>query len=162
MKVKLSIGLAVVVLACCVSTANSQKPSSLLLDQIAGSLPQMDSEWKHKATEAYKRADGCTQASFKWSRGEIDQGATIIIHPTLKRAQLAFRRSGKEDLQDDFRIDGIGDEAFLWPPKSPQGGAFNIRFRKGRVEVWLGGSEIDVRRYGLAIVAAIATTNKRL
>ena len=82
----------------------------------------MDSEWKHKATEAYKRVDGCTQASIKWSRGAIDQRATIIIHPTLKRAQLAFRRGGKEDLQDDFRIDGIGDEAFLWPPKSPQGG----------------------------------------
>ena len=161
MKLKIPFGLAVVVLACCVSTAKSQKAASLL-DQIAASLPQMDSEWKHKATEAYKRADGCTQASIKWSNGEIDQGATVIIHPTLKSARLAFRRSGKEDLQDDFRIDGIGDEAFLWPPKAPQGGAFNIRFRKGLVEVWLGtGSEIEVRRYGLAIVAALATTNKR-
>ena len=162
MKLNIPIVLTVVALGCCVSAAKSQKAASLL-DEIAESLPQIDSEWKHKGTEAYKRADGGTQASIKWSKGDINQGATVIIHPTLKSAQLAFRRSGKEDLQDDFRINGIGDEAFLWPPKAPQGGAFNIRFRKGRVEVWLGsGSEIDVRRYGLAIVAAIATTDKRL
>jgi len=138
-----------------VTIANAQKPTQLL-DQIARSLPQIDPVWKHTSTDSYRHDDGSTQASIKWSNGETERGATVIIHATLKRARRAFWPSGKEDLQEAFRIDGVGDEAFLWPPKSPAGGAYNMRFRKAQVEVWMsGGSESDVRRYASAIAAAI-------
>lgn len=167
MMLKLTVCLVVIMLVCFVSAANAQQRAAAILDKIAGSLPQMDPGWKHKSTEVYERHDGSTQASIKWSNGEIERGATVILHPTVKRAQKAFQPSGKEDLQEGFRIDGIGDEAFLWPPKVPKDGAYNIRFRKVQVEVWIsGGTEGDVKRYALAIAAAIAprkagSTNKQ-
>lgn len=160
MKLKIPVGLVVIVLACFASTASAQKAVPVL-DQIARSLPQMDPAWQHRGTEVYERHDGSTQASIKWGNGEIERGATVILHPTVKRARRAFRPSGKEDLQEGFRIEGIGDEAFLWPPKTPVGGAYNIRFRKAQAEIWMsGGSEGDVKRYALAIAAAIAPPNK--
>jgi hypothetical protein len=155
MNLKLTAGLVVIVLACFASAAEAQKAAPVL-DKIARSLPQVDSGWKHTGTEVYERDDGSTQASIKWSNGEIELGATVIAHPTVKKARRAFRPGGKEDLQEGFRIEGIGDEGFLWPPKAPVDGAYNIRFRKARVEVWISGAtERDVKRYALAIAAAI-------
>ena len=162
MKLKLSVVLVVMILACFVSRTNAQKAAPIL-DKISRSLPQMDPGWKHGGTEVHERDDGSTQASIKWSNGDIERGATVIVHPTVKRAQRAFRPSGKEDLQEEFRIAGVGDEAFLWPPKAPEGGAYNMRFRKAEVEVWVSGSsEGDVKRYALAIAAAITPPNKRM
>jgi len=162
MKLKLSVLLVVMMLACFVSRTNAQKAAPIL-DKISRSLPQMDPGWKHGGTEAHERDDGSTQASIKWSNGDIERSATVIVYPTVKRAQRAFGPSGKEDLQEEFRIDGVGDEAFLWPPKAPEGGAYNMRFRKAEVEVWISGSsEGDVKRYARAIAAAITPTNKRM
>jgi hypothetical protein len=155
-KLKIPVRLVVVLMGCFISTANAQKVDSIL-DQIARSLPQTNPEWKHKGTQVYRHDDGSAQASIKWSNGKIELGATVILHKTLKGAKRAFRSSGKEDLQEAFRIDAIGDEAFLWPPKAPADGAYNIRFRKRHVEVWIGaGSEDDLKRYSRAIAAAIA------
>jgi len=152
----------VITLACVVTSANASKAAPIL-DRIAQSLPRIDPGWKHKSTEAYERSDASTQANIKWSNGDIERGATVIVYPSVKRARRAFRPSGKEDLQEGFRIDGIGDEAFLWPPKTPEGGAYNIRFRKAQVEVWMsGGSESDIRRYALAIAMAITAPNKTI
>lgn len=162
MKLMIQIGLVVIILSCFVSTAIAQKPA-LILDQIAQSLPQMDHRWKYNGTEVYERGDGSTQARIRWSNGKIEWDATVIVHPTVKRAQRAFQLRGKEDIQEGFRIDGVGEEAFLWPPKVPEAGAYNIRFRKAQVEVWIsGGSEDDVKRYALAIAASVAPPNKRM
>ena len=159
---KIPIALVVMMLVCFVSAAHAQKTAAIL-DQIAQSLPQMDPRWKHRSTEVYKRDDASTQANIKWSNGNIERGATVIVHRSVKKARRAFRTSGKEDLHEGFRIDGVGYEAFLWPPKSSIDGAYNIRFRKAQVEVWMsGGSELDVKRYALAITLAITPTKKQI
>jgi hypothetical protein len=143
-----------------VTAVSAQKPASIL-DRIAQSLPQTEPGWKHEGTEAFSgsRSDGPMQAQIKWSRGGTELGATVFVHRTVASAKRAFLPSGKEDLQEGFRIKGVGDEAFLWPPKTPEGGAYNIRFRKARVEVWMGhASEADLRRYAQAIASSIATS----
>jgi hypothetical protein len=137
-----------------------QKPS--ILDEIARSVPRIDPAWEHVGTESHKTHDGATQASIKWKRGANELGATVVVHATVKSAKRAFLPSGKEDLQEAFRISGVGDEAFLWPPKTPEGGAYNIRFRKAQVEVWMGhASETDLRRYAQAIASAIPAPGNR-
>ena len=82
----------------------------------------------------------------------------MIVYPSVKSARRAFRPSGKEDLQDDFRIEAVGDEAFLWPPKTPEGGAYNLRFRKAQVEIWISGPTAeDVKRDALRIAESIGS-----
>ena len=162
MKVILTAGLLVMLLAGFVTTAKAQNPPALL-DKIARSLPQIDPEWRYKSTDVSERSDGTVQANIKWRKHDVERGATIIIHSTVKKARQAFRPSGKEDLQESFRIEGIGDEAFLWPPEAPKDGAYNMRFRKARVEVWISaGSEDEVKRYARAIAAAVAPPRKDL
>jgi hypothetical protein len=137
---------------------SAQKPAAVL-DRIAQSLLQVEAGWKHQSTEALPRSDGSTQATIKWSRGETELGATVFVHRTVTSARRAFLPSGKEDLQEGFRIKGVGDEAFLWPPKTPEGGAYNIRFRKAHVEVWMGhASESELIRYARAIASTIGTS----
>jgi hypothetical protein len=99
------------------------------------------------------------QASLHWTNGSIDKNATVIVHRTLQAAQQAFRPQGKQDLQEGFRIDGVGEEAFLWPPKPAVGGAFNLRFRKWRVEVWTSGqTEEETKRHARILADAITVT----
>jgi hypothetical protein len=151
-------------LACFVFTANAQRPPSIadhkaaaIIDKIARSLPESDGGWTLTASESYRRDDGSTQASLHWTNGTVELAATVFVHTTVAKAKGGFRPSGKEDVQEGFRIDGVGDEAFLWPPKTPAGGAYNIRFRKAQVEVWMSGvSEEEVKRYARIIAASIS------
>src|SRR6188474_1024409 len=80
MKLKISIGLVVMMLACLVSGADGQK-SAPIMDRIARSLPQIESGWKHKSTNVYEHDDGSAQANIKWSSGDIERGATVIVTP---------------------------------------------------------------------------------
>ena len=150
-------------LTCLVLTTSAQKAASTpgqkataIIDKIRQSLPQSEAGWKLAATDSYRRADGSVQANLHWTNGSREKGATVIVHRTLKQAKREFRPSGKEDVQEGFRIDAVGDEAFLWPPEAPRDGAYNIRFRKARVEVWMSGpTEEEVKRYARIIAAAI-------
>jgi hypothetical protein len=160
MKLKMLVCWVVILLVCFVSTTGGQKAAPLL-DQIVRSLPQMDSGWIHTGTDVFQGNDGSTQADIRWMNGDIELGATVMVYPTVKQARQAFRPSEKDDVQEAFRIDGIGDEAFLWPPKVPVGGAYNIRFRKAHVEVWMGAAcEAELKRLALAIAAAIERSNR--
>ena len=153
---KTALRVLVIALTGLVSLSNAQ-PADSILDRIARSLPQMDAGWTYEITPFSKRHDGSRQASVKWKNGSNESGATVIMYPNLKSAQRAFQPSGKEDLQDEFRVAGVGDEAFLWPPKAPTGGAYNMRFRKAQVEIWMSGpTEEEVKDHATRIAAAIA------
>jgi len=86
----------------------------------------------------------------------MERRATVIVHRTLKAARRAFRPLGKSDPQESLKVSGIGDEAFLWPPKVLTGGAYNMRFRKGRTEVWVSAeSKAEIEWVAAVIVTAI-------
>src|SRR4029434_155886 len=95
------IACLVVIPLASVNVAGTQKTDPIL-DQIARSVPREDPAWKHTSTGAYKRGGASTQASIKWNNGDIQRGATVIVHPTVKSARRAFRPGGKEDLQEAF------------------------------------------------------------
>lgn len=160
MKPKLNFYLIIIVLTCMSGSISAQNSDSIL-DAIGRTLPQLNSGWTFAIGEAWQRDDGTRQASIKWNKGTAERSATVVIYPTVKSAQQAFRPSGKEDLQEEFRIDGIGDEAFLWPPKTPEGGAYNLRFRKAQVEIWMGGTEEEVKAHAVRIAAAIGAKKYR-
>ena len=156
---KSALPLLFIPLAVLVNMASAQKADSLL-DDIARSLPQLESGWTYEITPISTRQDGSTQSSIKWNKGNVERGATVIVYPTVESAKRAFRPGGKQYLQEEFRIDGVGDEAFLWPPKTPEGGAYNLRFRKTQVEIWISGAtEEDVKGHAMRIASVIATKN---
>lgn len=148
-----------ILLAWVVITAHAQSAATII-ERIGRSLPEADAAWKLIAKDAHRRDDGTWQANLLWnrgtseSRGAFEKGATVIVHPSLKVAKRAFRPQGKEDVSAGFRIDGVGDEAFLWPPKAAEGGACNIRFRKAEVEVWTSGATEEEAKRQAAILAA--------
>jgi hypothetical protein len=155
------LGLFSLMLSCVVITAQAQSAATII-ERIGRSLPEADAAWKLIAKDAHRRDDGTWQANLRWNRGTsesvgiIEKGATVIVHPSVKVAKRAFRPQGKDDVSEGFRIDGVGDEAFLWPPKAAAGGAYNLRFRKAEVEVWTsGGTEEEVKRHAAILAASI-------
>jgi hypothetical protein len=147
--------LGLLLLAGFINAAGDQKTVPIL-ERVARSLPDRDPNWRLIHNESYARSDGSSQASLRWSNGSTEVGATLILHRTLMAAKDAFKPAYKGDPHEDFRIPGIGDRAYLWPPKAPEGGGYNLRFRKGNVEVWIGAeSEEVVTRCARYIAAAI-------
>ena len=158
---KSAFPLLFIPLAILIGTAVAQEADSIL-DVIARSLPQMESGWTYEITPVSTRQDGAKESSIKWNKGNVERGATVIVYPTVNSAKSAFRPSGKQDLHEEFRIDGVGDEEFLWPPKTPEGGAYNMRFRKTQVEIWLSGeTEEDVKGHAMRIAASIASKGSK-
>jgi hypothetical protein len=167
MTIRKRLSLVSILLGWVVITAQAQSAVTII-ERIGRSLPEADAAWKLIAKDAHRRDDGTWQANLRWnrgtseghgtseSRGSSEKGATVFVHPSLKVAKRAFRPQGKEDVSEGFRIDGVGDEAFLWPPKAAQGGAYNIRFRRAEVEVWTsGGTEEEAKRHASILAASI-------
>jgi hypothetical protein len=149
-------------LLCILSISYGQNTVNVL-EQIARSLPETEAGWKLINNDSYLHTDGSSQASLRWTNGKTEVGATVILHRTLKTAKKAFEPHDKADPQESFLIKGIGDKAYLWPPKAPEGGAYNLRFRKGKAEVWISGaSEEIVKRCADYIAASITPPNKSL
>lgn len=156
---KSALPLLFIPLTVLVSMASAQTADSIL-DDIARTLPETDAGWTYQIGRPTKRPDHAMQASIKWNKGASERWATVIVYPDVKSAHRAFRPTGKEIPQADLRIDGVGDEAFLWPPKTPEGGAYNLRFRKAQVEIWISGAtEEDVKAHAIRIASVIATKN---
>lgn len=159
-KLKKSPGLVLALLAGLLSTASAQKAVPVL-ERVARSLPEREASWRLVQNETFLRGDGSSQASLRWTNGATEVSATVIVHRRLKTAKEAFRPYHAGDVHESFRITGIGDKAYLWPPKVEKDGAYNLRFRKGRVEVWISGeSEEVVKRCAQYIAASITPPNK--
>lgn len=147
------LSLVVVLLAGQLSPIAAQKAAPIL-ERIARSIPEREEHWKLVSKESQVHNDGSAQASFRWTEGVTRVGATVIIHRSLKSAKKAFEPHDKNDPHEDFQITGIGDKAYLWPPKAPTDGAYNLRFRRGKVEVWMSGASEDLLKRCAQYVAA--------
>jgi hypothetical protein len=145
-------------------TAGSAYPASSSFDSIMHSLPREEPGWKvTEVVEPVRNRDGSVQGGFLWVKGMEEVGATVILHKSLKAAKREFRSSSQCDASlDDFLIDGIGDEAYLFPPivRDPDG-SYNLRFRKGRYEILLSAISRDLLiRCSRHIIGAMASKNK--
>jgi hypothetical protein len=147
--------LACLLLFCFCGETNARNASSIV-DAVAQSLPAAGSSWQLQQKYSNPRDDGSIQANIQWTNGIMESRATVIVHRTLKSARRAFRRQGKSDPQESLGVSGIGDEASLWPPKVLAGGAYNMRFRKARTEVWVSAaSRTQIERIATVIASAI-------
>jgi len=145
--------LACLLLFCFCGETNARNASSIV-DAVSQSLPAADSSWQLQQKYSNPRDDGSIQASIRWTNGTEERGATVIVHRTSKSAERALRPRGKGDPHESFRLGGIRDEAFLWPPKIPTDGAYNLRFRKGHVEVWISAATQSEIEHIAAVIAA--------
>jgi hypothetical protein len=154
------LGLVVAALVALSSPIVAQRAAPIL-DRVARSLPESNQSWRLIEKNSQIRDDGSAQASFRWTDGGTNVGATVIIHRKLFSAKKAFEPNDKNDAHEGFLITGIGDKAYLWPPKVENGG-YNLRFRKGRVEVWMSGASEDVlKRCAQHVAASIAHQGNR-
>ena len=141
------------------SPAVAQKAAPIL-ERVARSLPESGESWRLVDKESQIHNDGSAQASFRWNDGSKHLSATVIIHRRLYTAKKAFEPNDRNDSHEDFVIPGIGDKAYLWPPKVEKDGAYNLRFRKGKVEVWMSGASEEVlKRCARYVAASIAQTS---
>ena len=154
--VRSALSLAVMLLVGPFGSSVAQKPASIL-ERIARSIPEREEHWKLIRKESQRHSDGSAQASFGWTDGVSNVRATMIIHRNLRSAKNAFEPHDKNDVHEDFQISGIGDKAYLWPPKTPADGAYNLRFRKGKVEVWISGASEEVLKRCARHIAAAAS-----
>jgi len=133
-------------------------------ERIKHSLPQREAGWKIIETDGPNtQSDGSKQASILWCNGVEEVSANIILHKSVKAAKRQFKRSHKDDpWMDSFLIDGIGDEAYLFPPIIlNQDGPFNLRFRKGQHEIWMNAKSQDmVKRCAQYIIDSISEPDK--
>jgi len=139
------------------SAANARSAVSIV-HTIAQGLPSADSAWQLREKHSERYGDGSVHADIEWTNGATKLGATVIVHRTLTSARHAFRPDGKDDPHESFRVSGIGDEAFLWPPIVLTGGAYNLRFREGRTEVWISAaSQAEIERIAGIIAGAVSS-----
>jgi hypothetical protein len=151
---RLCLVAAVVVI---VSSPTFGQKSAPVLERVARSLPESGETWKLVDKDSRTHNDGSAQASFRWNNGATQVSATVIIHSRLAAAKKAFEPIDQNDPHEDFVIPGIGDKAYLWPPKVEKDGAWNLRFRKGKVEVWMSGASEEVlKRCARYVAASIA------
>ena len=147
----------------CVIAGNVHASDSAF-ERIKHSLPQREAGWKTIETDGPNtQSDGSKQASFLWFNGLEEVSANIILHKSVKAAKRQFKRSHKDDpWMDSFLIDGIGDEAYLFPPIIlNQDGPFNLRFRKGQHEIWMNAKSQDmVKRCAQYIIDSISEPDK--
>jgi len=144
----------------CFLIAPKAHSSDAAFERIKNSLPQREAGWKIvKADGPVKLDDGSRQASFIWTNGKEEVSATVILCKSLNAAKEQFKRSPKtEPSMDAFLIDGIGDQAYLFPPIiHGQTGPFNLRCRKARYEILMNApTKETIKRCAKYVVEAIA------
>jgi len=157
-----SFNCILLTLMCCLIAVKAHTSDSAF-ERIKHSLPQREAGWKIiKADDPYDQRDGSKQAHFLWANGVEEVGATVILYKSLKTAKDQFKRSHKdESSMDVFLVDGIGDEAYLFPPIIlNQDGPFNLWFRKARYEILMSAnSKNTVKRCAKYIIDSISQTN---
>jgi hypothetical protein len=138
--------------------------SDSVFERIKHSLPQREAGWKIvEADKPVKQSDGSQQANFRWGNGEEEVSATVTLYKSVKAAKGQFKRPYKgEPSMESFLIDGIGDEAYLFPPIIlNQDGPFNLRLRVSRFEIWMNANSKDtVLRCAQYVIASISEPNK--
>ncbi len=144
--------------------AGKAHASDSAFESIKHSLPQREAGWKIiEAEEPFRQRDGSQQANFRWGNGAEEVSASVTLYKSVKAAKGQFKSSHKDDSSmDSFLIDGIGDEAYLFPPIIlNQKGPFNLRFRVSRFEIWMNANSKDtVTRCAQYIVDAISILDK--
>jgi hypothetical protein len=158
-KVLISITL---ILACRLIIANAQRQESVL-DRIERSIPDREAGWKLIKDEAYLRNEGddFPQANLFWSNDVEEVGAYIVIYGKLESAKEVFERDFKdEETERRFRLEGVGDAAYLWRP-SKEGEGYVLRFTKANLVVMMSSkSEATVKRCARYIAESIPPPNK--
>ncbi len=143
----------------CFLIAPKAHSSDAAFERIKNSLPQGEAGWKIiRADGPVKLEDGSQQADFIWANGTEEVSATVILYKSLKAAKDQFKRSPKtEPSMDAFLIDGIGDQAYLFPPIiHGQTGPFNLRCRKARYEVLMNApTKETIKRCAKYVVETI-------
>jgi hypothetical protein len=131
-----------------------------VFERIRNSLPKREVIWKIlKSDGPYQHGDGSKQADYIWSNGSEEVRATVILHGSLKAAKEQFKNPQEgEPAMNGFLIDGIGDEAYLFPPVIlNQQGPFNLRFRKAQFEISMSANSKDtIRRCAWYIIDSIS------
>ena len=134
--------------------------SDSAFERIKNAIPQREAGWKIIQTdEHYNQGDGSMQFDVLWANGSEEVSATVILHQSLKAAKKVFKRPPEgEPSMDSFLVDGLGDEAYLYPPIIlHQDGPFNLRLRKGRYEISMSANSKDtVKRCARYIIDAIS------
>lgn len=144
--------------------AGKAHASDSAFERIKHSLPQREASWKIiEADEPFRQRDGSQQANFRWGNGAEEVSASVTLYKSVKAAKGQFKRSHKDDSSmDSFLIDGIGDEAYLFPPIIlNQKGPFNLRFRVSRFEIWMNANSKDtIVRCARYVIDSISKPNK--
>ena len=120
------------------STVAADQQQNPVFERIKQYLPRREVGWRlAEADEPFRHRSGVIQASYVWSSGVEEVRATVIMHNSSKAARAQFKRLSKgEPAMESFRVNGFGDEAYLFPPIIlHQDGPFNLRFRKARFEI---------------------------
>ena len=149
---------------CFLPTVQAQSSASIV-ERVKRSLSENEPDWKIVIVEvspARRSADGTIDAILRFSSAGEEASASLTIYGLVRAAKNQFKTTGEGASTNDFRVAGIGDEAFLFPPKVREDGAYNLRFRRARVEVWVSAaSEATVRRFAKHIAAAIPAPGKQ-
>jgi hypothetical protein len=159
----LLVVILIVMLSCPLSTAEAQKSDSMT-ERIKHSLSENEADWKIIETIGPHQRKDAIQTSLRWRKGTEEVTATIIIYQKLKTAKEQFKRDHQgEASMENFQVKGIGDDAYLFPPKVDKGGAYNLRFRKAQVEVWMSAaSDETIRRCAKYVATSVGPPPNQL
>ena len=161
---KCQVFLLLMLISLAVAAAAEQ--ADAVFERIKHALAQREPGWSLVETdEADHPGDGSRQAGYVWASEAGEVRATVICHKNLKAARAQFRGSPKGGPSvESFRVDGLGDEAYLFPPIIlNQEGPYHLRFRKGQVEILMSANTKDsVLRCARFIAEAISSPTGRM
>lgn len=144
--------------------AGGTQDADSAFERLKRSVPEREAGWKVvQADKPRRQSDGSIHACFVWANGAEEARAAVILHESLKAAENQFKHSGPDEhSMAGFLIDGIGDEAYLLPPIILGGdGPFNLRFRKGRYEIFMSSnSKETVRRCAEYVIESISPQSR--
>ena len=148
------------------AVAAEAEQADAVFERIKQALPQRGPGWSLVETdEADHPGDGSRQAGYVWANEAGEVRATVIWHRSLKAAKAQFRGSPKAGPSvESFGVDGVGDEAYLFPPIIlNQEGPYNLRFRKGQVEILMSANTKDsILRWARCIAEAISPPRRKM
>lgn len=131
-----------------------------VIDKIGRSLPAREAGWTlTEADGPHASGDGTREMNFTWIRSSETVSALILVFRTVKAAKLQFRDTVGEDgvHMQGFMINGIGDEAYLFPPIiRDRPGSFNLSLRKGRSVIWMTAESKQTILRSAAYVADVS------
>lgn len=124
-------------------------PGGDVIAAIACSLPLADPAWVLQTDHPPSRDSGARTAHIEWLRAGKRLGASVIVHASRAGVETAqddpaSGAASEEEEEDEadavqaaFAIEAVAEQAWLWPPKTPTGGSWNLRLLQGVVEVWI-------------------------